>query len=157
LTALFWLAISVFVCVEAIRTEIGTLNYPGPGFLPFWSGVVLGTLSIVLMVKSGIGKNRGMLKKEILEKLAVTWKDTRWSRIIRLFLLFLVYTALFPKLGYLLTTFGLMAYLFEIRGGGAGSQRIGIRLASALITAVATYLVFRIWLDVPLPKGIFGF
>ena len=108
------------------------------------------------MVKGGIGKNRSALKKEILEKVADSWKGTRWSHINFLCLLFLVYTALFPKLGYLLTTFALMAYLFEIRVG-VGRQRIWIRLGSALITALATYLIFSIWLDVPLPKGLFGF
>lgn len=39
LSGLFWLEISIFVCIEGLRIGIGTFQSPAPGFLPFWLGV----------------------------------------------------------------------------------------------------------------------
>src|SRR5208337_877970 len=50
LAGLFWLAISVFVIIQSVKSDIGSLHTPGPGFLPFWSAIILGSLSIMLMV-----------------------------------------------------------------------------------------------------------
>ena len=48
----FWLGISIFVCIEAHPIDIGTFHSPGPGFLPFWSAVIFGIFSILLIATS---------------------------------------------------------------------------------------------------------
>lgn len=145
LSALFWLAISIFICVEAIQTSLGTFKYPGPGFLPFWSGVVLGTLAIVLTVKSILEKKRGKRIKDL-------WKGMEWNKVILVLLSLFIYAVFLTRLGYLITTFGFMVLLFGLR-----KSKQWIRWLSALITALATYIIFYVWLEVQLPKGIFGF
>ena len=52
-SALFWLAIAIFFSIEALtQLKLGTLRQPGPGFFPFWAGVVLALLSLVLLLNS---------------------------------------------------------------------------------------------------------
>ncbi len=142
----FWIAISILVCIESIKSGIGTFRSPGAGFLPFWSGVALGTLAIIL-VASDILKEKGGQKNTKL------WENKRWSNVILILISLLAYALLLPRLGYLITTFGLMAFLFSM----IGRPRLWVRGVSALITVLVTYIIFYVWLDVQLPKGILGF
>src|SRR5262249_43626000 len=48
-SSLFWLAVAIFAIVPGYALKLGTLNSPGPGFFPFWGGVVLGLLSLLLL------------------------------------------------------------------------------------------------------------
>jgi putative tricarboxylic transport membrane protein len=144
LSGLFLLAISIFVCVESIKVNIGSFHSPGPGFLPFWGGFILGTLAIVLVVKSILSKRK---ETQIITNL---WKGMKWSKVIWISVFFFVYALLLPKLGYLLATFGLMTFLF----GVIGKTRIWVQVVTAIITVVASYLIFYVWLQVQLPKGI---
>ena len=147
LTSLFWLAISIFVCLESIRVDVGTPRVPGPGFLPFWAGVVLGTSAIIILVKS-ISKrywqkettNLGMKKKKSVK---VVW--VLFSLLLYLFLL--------PIIGYLISTFGLMTFLLLIMG----RSKLWIHGLSAIIIVLASYLIFCVLLDVRLPRGVLGF
>jgi len=142
----FWLAISILVCMESIKSGIGTFRSPGAGFLPFWSGVALGTFAIIL-VASDILKEKGGRKNINL------WEGKRWRNVILILLSLFVYALLLPKLGYLITTFGLMAFLYSM----IGRPRLWVQGVSALITVLVTYIIFHVWLEVQLPKGVFGF
>ena len=146
LSGLFWLAIAIFVCVESAQVGIGAFQTPGSGFLAFWSGVILGTFAILLIITSS-------LRKKEKEKTTDVRKGVMWSKVIFVLITLYTYTALLPLLGYLLATFGLMAFLFGI----IGRRRIWFQIAGALITVLVTYVIFYRWLDVQLPKGIFSF
>ena len=51
ISSVFWLAIAIFFSIEGFtHLKLGTLHQPGPGFFPFWGGVVLGLLSLVLLL-----------------------------------------------------------------------------------------------------------
>jgi hypothetical protein len=145
LSGLFWLGISIFVCVESIRADIGTFRSPGPGFLPFWSGVTLGTFAIIIAVKS-------ILEKKGQGKMTDLWKGMEWDKVILVVTSLFIYAILLPKLGYLSMTFGLMVLLFAV----IGKSKLWVQVMSAIITVLATYLIFYVWLEVQLPKGIFG-
>lgn len=145
-SGLFWLAISIFVCVESIQVSLGTFHSPGPGFLPFWAGVVLGTFSIFLMVTSILNKKGNGKLKEI-------WKGMGWKKVVWVLLSFFLYILLLPGLGYIITTFGLMTFMFSI----IGRSKLWIQIMVSLITVLASYLIFYRWLSIQLPKGVFGF
>ena len=144
-SGLFWAAIAIFVCLISVPIGIGTFKSPGPGFLPFWAGVVLGTLSVALVITSILrGKEEG--------RISSLWRGLKWHKVILVLTSLFIYTLLLPILGYLITTSGLLILLFGIRI----KQRLWIQVLSALITAWVSYLIFYVWLEVQLPKGIFG-
>jgi putative tricarboxylic transport membrane protein len=145
LAGLFWLAVSVFVIVQSVKSDLGSLHSPGPGFLPFWSAFVLGVFSIVLTVMS-------ILKKKWEGKLVDLWKGLDWDRVIWVLLSLFLYPILLPVTGYLVTTFVLIAFLLCI---GVRSK-LWIDIASAVAITVISYVIFCTLLDVKLPKGIFG-
>ena len=145
LASLFWLGISVFVIIESVKSDIGSLHTPGPGFLPFWSAVILGTLSLILMLTSS-------LKKKREGKLWDLWRGLDWSRVIWVLLALFLYPILMPITGYLITTFVLIAFLLCI----GERSKLWIDIASALAIALISYLIFFTLLDVKLPRGMFG-
>lgn len=143
---LFWLGISVFVCVLSIRSDVGTLHSPGPGFLPFWSAVFLGALSIILIIMSILGKRLG-------GKMIDLWKGLEWHKVVWVLFSLFLYPVILPITGYLITTFGFMLFLLCMME----RSKAWILGTSALSIALISYLIFYILLDVKLPKGIFGF
>jgi len=147
LSGLFWLAISiVLICVGSIRGKIGTFRYPGPGFFPFFLGVLLGLLSMILVVTSCSNRKGG-------EPFRNLWKGRKWKNAMLVLVSIFAYALLLPRIGYLITTFGMMTVLF----GLIERQRLWVQVSGALVTALVTYLVFDTWLDVNLPRGILGF
>lgn len=146
LGGLSWLGISVFVCVVSIRDGFGTFRSPGPGFFPFLSAIVLGAFAIVLMITS-------CLNKKWERKIADLWEGLQWKKVAGVLLSLFLYPLVLPFLGYLLTTFGLMAFLHGIMG----RSKIWVWGVNALIVTLASYVVFYMLLDVRLPKGMLGF
>ena len=146
LSGLFWLGIAIFVCIESILIDVGTFHYPGPGFLPFWAGVILGTFSIILLVISSP-------KKKFHVRVRDLWKGTEWKKVIGVLFSLFLYTILLPTMGYLITTFGLMIFLFVLMRGA----KLWIQGVSAFIIVLLSYVIFYILLDIKLPIGIFGF
>lgn len=147
LSGLFWLAVSIFVCIKSIDLKIGSFHSPGPGLLPFWSAFILGTLAIILVVKRILSKRK---RAEITTSL---WKGMKLGKVIWISISFFAYALVLPKLGYLLATFGLLTFLFGI----IQRTRIWVKVLTAIVTVVASYLIFYVWLEVQLPQGIFVF
>lgn len=145
-SGLFWLAISIVACVKSFQANLGTFYLPGPGFFPFWSGCILGALSIILVVTSTLKKNES-------ESIPNLWRGMEWGRVILALTSLFIYAIFLPSLGYLLATSGLMIVLL----GMVERTKLWIRVASALIISLVTYVVFYRWLAVHLPRGIFGF
>jgi putative tricarboxylic transport membrane protein len=145
-SGLFWLAISIIACVKSFQANLGTFHLPGPGFFPFWSGGILGALSIILVVTSTLKKNesQGILN---------LWRRVEWGRVIKVLISLFIYAIFLPSLGYLVATSGLMIVLLGI----VRRTNLWIRVASAVIISLVTYVVFYKWLAVHLPRGIFGF
>jgi putative tricarboxylic transport membrane protein len=146
LSGLFWLGISVFVGIESILIDIGTFHSPGPGFFPFWSAVIMGTFSVILLVTIS-------LRKKWKRKIADLWKGVEWKKVIWVLFSLFLYPILLPFMGYLITTFGLMAFSIGIMG----RSKVWVQGVSALIITLVSYIIFYIFLSIALPKGILGF
>jgi putative tricarboxylic transport membrane protein len=143
-TGLFWLALSVLICATALRLGIGTLHTPGPGFLLFWSGILLAILAVILRITD-------YSKKKDRGRTIDLWKGLKWHKVISVAIAMFVYVILLPRIGYLIMTFGLLVFLFRI----VERAKLGAEVLFALITVIATYLLFYVWLDVQLPRGLF--
>lgn len=144
-SGLFWLAISLFVCLVSFQADIGTFKSPGAGFFPFWTGVILGSLSIVISI-NGFRQKAGRYAKD-------GEKSTGGYKPVLVLILLILYAILLHKIGYIAATFGFLILLFSL----IDRKGIWVPFISALVTAVVTYVLFSVCLDVPLPKGVFSF
>lgn len=141
----FWLGISSFVSFRAVQLGLGSLSEPGPGFLLFWSSLVLGTLSIFLVIKAILGKGgQG--------KLADSWRGFKWTNVFITILALFLYASFLSRIGFLLMTFGFMVLLFRL-----GKLRPWMAVVCALITVILVYIIFHFALKTQFPKGILGF
>jgi putative tricarboxylic transport membrane protein len=141
---LFWLAVSIFVAVNAIALEIGTFSKPGAGFIFFWSSLGLGTLSIILIIKSILGTRESTPSMDL-------WKNMKWGNAVLVVGMLLLYALILTKLGFMLSTFLLMIVLF-----GIGRSTYRVVIVSALIATILSFVIFRYFLEVLLPRGIIG-
>jgi putative tricarboxylic transport membrane protein len=139
---LFWIAVAGVVCLDSIHAGIGTFRSPRSGFFPFWLGVILAILGLVLAFVNLSRGERG--------KITDLWKDTRWSRVVLVIILTLIYSILLNTWGFLITTFLLMSVLLCV----GERERIWTKIVIALFLVLASYVIFHSWLKVPLPKGI---
>jgi len=136
----FFILFSLYVCFESWRLGVGSFFRPGAGFFPFYSGALLGVLSMIL----GFLTFRG--KVEIAE----SWTDVGNTATVSLALL--GFALLFTWLGFVITTF--LFILFLLR---AVERRAWLLSASAaLFISAAFYVVFGLWLKAQLPAGILG-
>lgn len=142
--SLFLLVFSVGVAIEAYRLDLGDLFAPGPGFMLFGVSSLLGLLSLHLLLK--------FLMTQKLRKIN-PWAQRNWRRVISVFITLTIYIFLLEPIGYLLTTFFLLVFLFR----SLGSRRWGSILGGAALISFATYQVFSIWLTLHFPKGIIHF
>jgi putative tricarboxylic transport membrane protein len=140
-SALFWLAIAIFFSIEGLtQLKLGTLHQPGPGFFPFWAGVLLGILSLILLINSL--KNRERLSLSGL-------KSTKFLLATGAILAYLL---LLETLGFVTITFLFLLLLLRLEYKGWMFSA-----ASALAGTVAAYALFQLWLKTQLPAGPFGF
>jgi hypothetical protein len=141
----------LLLLVLAVGFSAGALQYPywaptgpGSGFLPFWLGVALGILALLLVVQAGRAGTAGP-----------AWLPAGVG-LLRLLVVVgatVVLVVLLPVLGM---TLGAALFLVGIlRFLEAYSWPA--TMAIAVGTAVVNYLVFTYWLRVPFPVGVLGF
>jgi len=134
-------AVTIFL---SLKFPFGNFANPGPGFLPLSVGILMFLLSLILFVQS-------FLRKEEGEKTGLVKGAT--PRVLLILASLIVYGVLLESLGFILMTFLLMGFLLL----AIGSQRIILTLLISLFSSIGCYAVFQLWLEVQLPKGIFGF
>ena len=144
MSGLFWLAVSIFVSTESVRTGLGTFHDPGPGFLPFCSAVIFGVFGSILIVTN-------LVKKEWEGRVTDLWKRVEWKKVVWVLFSLFLYSFILSKIGYLIATFGLMTFLF----GVMRQPKWWIReAATALTITLITYFFFRVLMGIQLPKGL---
>ena len=140
----FWLIVGALICEESWRMKLGQFHNPGPGFLPFGAGLILGVGALAVLVmnlRSKPGRDKAF------------WADrSRWPKVFLTLGCIIVYGVLLESLGFLLTTFFSMGFLFRV----IEPQRWRTVIAGAFFSAVGAYLIFQTWLQVELPKGFLG-
>ncbi|MFH1080209.1 MAG: tripartite tricarboxylate transporter TctB family protein [Pseudomonadota bacterium] len=138
------LFISILVLIASLRLGIGPYQSPGPGFIPFWSCLLLFLFTSLLL---GVR----LIKTEDV-RLADLWKGRNWGNTIIVVAVLIVYCLALPKAGYLLATLGLMLVLFTL-----GKMKFWVVVPCALLAVLFTYGLFDYLLKMPLPRGILGF
>ncbi len=147
-SSIFWFFIGIYVCIHAYYLSLGRLHKPGPGFIFFLAGALLSILSVLNFV--------GTLTKKTKDhegnNLGSPWTGVRWQSNIVVLIVLAVYVALFNFLGFFLSTFLLLLFLFKF----LEPTRWWVAILAAILTISISYMVFVFWLQVPFPRGILG-
>jgi hypothetical protein len=145
LSGFFWLFISIIVCVESISVRIGSFQNPGPGFLPFGSGIALGTLAIILLITS-------TMKKRIEGKV-ISIREVDLAKVILFLISIFLYALFLSWIGYLIMTLGLILFLLIIME----RSRLWIKIIISIFIVLTSYVIFYKLLNINLPRGLFWF
>jgi putative tricarboxylic transport membrane protein len=143
-TGLFLMIFSGAVISEAIQLEIGTPKSPGSGFMIFGAASVLGLLALRQFIKSLHSHGREVKR---------TSEEIHWKRIISVILANIIYIFILQPVGYLLCTFLLLCFLFQIHEKGRWVSAVG----GAALTSFLSYLIFSRMLQLHLPRGLIPF
>jgi putative tricarboxylic transport membrane protein len=126
--------------VESARLlPYGVVRNPGPGFFPWWTSLTLGLLSLVLLGQSLLARRppSGQGAAE------------RWRKVVGVLAVLALYALTLDTVGYPIATFLLVLFMLRV----TAPHRWAIALGVALLAAGGSYLLFAVWLSVPLPAG----
>ncbi len=143
-TSLFLMVFSGAVIVGAFDLEVGTPHNPGSGFMIFGAAGVLGILALHLFIKSLLSRQPRAEKAS---------EPIRRGRIVSVIVANIIYILILQPLGYLLSTFLLMGFLFQVHERGKWFSSVG----GAALTSLVSYLVFSKMLQLNLPRGLIPF
>ncbi len=144
-TNVFWLAFGLLIMEESYRLNLGELHRPDSGLFPFIIGLVITILSTILFFqafRTKFPREEGEGKKQKIS----------YKNIFLTLLVLYAYALTFMWLGFIPATFLLVLFLLKI------VERKGWALAMfiALSASLGSYLVFEVWLQAALPKGVWG-
>ncbi len=146
IAAIFFLLVGLFFALYARTVEIGTFTEPGPGFLPFWAGLTLVAMAIILFLTSYAAKVR--TAKPPFFPLRDSWK-----RVLAVFLSLIAYNLLLTPLGFTVTTFLFLVFLVKF----IFPQTWKRSLVVGVLGSVFARMLFINFLETQLPKGFLGF
>ncbi len=144
--AVFFVFVGVFFALYARGVEIGTWTEPGPGFLPFWAGLTLLVMGLVLFFKS-YAQAAGSPAPSFFPQ------SDSWKRVSATFLSLIAYNLLLTTLGFTVMTFLLLAFLIRF----IFPQTWTRTLVVAVLGSIFARLLFINFLETQLPKGVLGF
>ena len=147
ITGIIWLILAILILGEAIRLDLGTLHFPGPGFFPFLTAIPLAFLAFLLIWETTAGKGRTAKESQ-----TVWAADTDWRKILFSLAALIIYALLLERVGYILGTFLLMLFLFK----NIESQKWGIAIFASAVAVLLSYFIFDVWLQCRFPEGILG-
>ncbi len=145
LSSIFWMVVGIGVCYGGYDLELGTLHDPGSGFMFFWVGLIMVGLSVSVFVRALRISPNG-------EKKSLLGKDIRWKKILAVLAVLVLYAYAFSTLGFILTTALLLLFLFK----AIEPQKWSWAVLGAIVSTLAAYGVFQLWLGSQLPRGILG-
>lgn len=141
----FFLCAGLFFTLYARTVEIGTVEEPGPGFLPYWAGILLAGMAVLLFLKAFIGK--------VVEAGVFFPEHDSWKRVTMVFLALVAYNMLLTHLGFTLVTFLFVGFLVR----AVFPQGWITTLATAALSTLGARLLFVNLLELQFPKGLLGF
>jgi putative tricarboxylic transport membrane protein len=141
----FWILLSLFILFFSRNIGLGEFRAPGPGLMPFLVGLFLLLISLYALVQL-------LSKRSDREGASTREGSVIHFRKTGLVLFFLIaYALLLEKIGYLITAFLILVFLFR----SAGSKGWRFVLIISGVTTLVTYLFFT-YLGLRFPAGYLG-
>jgi hypothetical protein len=147
ITGVVTLIFSGFVIEESSRMPQQSPQFgPGVGFLPFWLGVLMALLSVLLILNA-------LRRPADSGKSAISPGRQAVIAILSVLAGLAAYIVLLEALGFLADTVLFTAFLL----GVVEREKWKMTLLTASLTAGGLYVVFQLLLGVNLPVNRFGF
>jgi putative tricarboxylic transport membrane protein len=145
-SSIIWMTLGILFVAGAWQQGLMRRGVPGPGFLPFFSGLALIFVSLFVFIPALSQGKRTPVGKFFPER------DSLRKLLLGLAAL-VAFGVAMEYAGYLLTTFLFMFFVIRIME----KKRWQIVGLVALLTAVLSYVLFVVLLEVQLPRGLLGF
>lgn len=146
IAALLFLAFSVYLMLASRTLEYYVDLGPGPGFFPFWLGVLMAVLSIIWFVQSSRGPAGPLEPGFIPGRQGVI-------RIVCIVLAMALFGIVVDYLGFRLTMLAFMVFLLT----ALGRQKPLVTATMAIVASFGVYYAFTQGLDVQLPASSIEF
>jgi putative tricarboxylic transport membrane protein len=143
ITGLFGVLFGMYIIKEGVALDIGGIHQPGPGFFPFFGGTLLAVFSTVLLF-------RVLVKLRAKGSKARGEREKRPWTVVYAYIGFIVYSLIFEWLGFILSTFFLVIFLFRL----LERKKWWSVLITAAFVVSSAYTVFNVFLSCDLPNGI---
>lgn len=139
IAAVFLILVGIGAAFGALKIGFGSFRSPGPGFLPFWLSVVLTIVSAVYFIIN--------LGHDAKVKL---WPEKTWFRPLVAIVVMFAYGFFMKWFGFCTATLLLFVTWMTV----VAKEKWSTVALVSILTTVITYLLFEVFLKVPLPKGI---
>jgi putative tricarboxylic transport membrane protein len=146
------IALFVFGAITAglaLGLPLGTLRAPGSGLFPFVLGLLLMALAAGHGVQLYVSRPKRAPQTPTSAPPVAPRRDGATQRVVLFMGVVALATALLETLGYALVSFLMMLALLQV----LGIRKWRVSVPVALASAVVCYLVFVVWLKIPLPLG----
>lgn len=140
-TSLIYVAFGFYIAFEGYRLNFGNFNNPGSGFFVFLAGITLSSISIALFILTFFSKE---------EKEKIIWREIQWTKGIKLMAYLFAFTFVFRWMGFLLSTFVLLLFLYK----SGEPKRWRGPIVLSVISILVCYLLFGVLLETQFPEGI---
>lgn len=140
------LGLSLWLILESQKFAYSSKFGIGPGFFPFWLGIVLVAFSLFRFI---------LCFKEKYDAEEMKPRLPGWGSLGRLGLIMLImagFALVMSSLGFIAAVF---IFVFAILYLLEGDSLLKSAFYGVMFSA-AVFLVFRYWLEVDLPKGLLG-
>lgn len=146
LGSIIFIIFATVIIFLSIGLGLGTINEPGPGFLPILSTLVLGILSLIYLISQVL---KGRTRKKLKFKLGSHWQKGFYLMVSS----FIYVAILWDRLGYIISTALWLVFILKI--GGVQSWKKN--LIVTIVIVITSYLLLAKVGRCFLPRGIFGF
>lgn len=138
------LVLGLAIAFGGLHYGWGSLDNPGAGFVPLLAGAAMAVFSAITLIQSLVKGWR---------PLAELWAGARWQRPLIAIGCLILYSVILRDLGFLISSFILSLYLYRMLKPSGWTET----LIAAVLTTLGFYLLFQVWLEVQLPKGVLTF
>ncbi len=146
-SSLVWIFLGGLFMAGSLEQGLMRRGVPGPGFLPFFSGLAMVLISLFVLTPT-----LGQRKKAENSETFFPGRDSVRKVLLALAAL-VAFGVAIEYAGFSITTFFFMFFIALIMD----PKRWRASAVLALLTAVISYLLFVVLLEVQLPKGWLGF
>lgn len=144
IAAIVFAGLGVFLAVQGIRFKLAGAFGPGPGFMPFVTGVLLALVSIAWHVRVSMTPDRPIPEDWLPEPGGL-------RRVALVLVATLVLAAVLVDIGFKLSMLAFLLVTFFV----FGRDHVALKIVIAFAASFGIYYLFTRVLSVPLPETSF--